>query len=142
MTHLVCSHCGATNRLPEGRDLAAGKCGRCAEPLFDGHPADVPGALLEKHIARSDIPVLVDVWAPWCGPCRVMGPQFEAAAQAAEPDMRFLKLNSDDNQDVAARLGIRGIPTMILFKGGREVARVSGAMPSAEILRWVRAQQG
>lgn len=96
--------------------------------------------MLEKHIARSDIPVLVDIWAPWCGPCRVMGPQFEAAAQAAEPEMRFLKLNSDENQDVAARLGIRGIPTMILFKGGREVARVSGAMPSAEILRWARAQ--
>lgn len=140
MTHIVCSHCGTTNRLPEGRDLAEGKCGKCAAALFDGHPADVPGAVLEKHIARSDIPVLVDIWAPWCGPCRVMGPQFEAAAQAAEPEMRFLKLNSDDNQDVAARLGIRGIPTMILFKGGREVARVSGAMPSADILRWARAQ--
>jgi thioredoxin 2 len=140
MTHIVCSHCGATNRIPAEQDLARGKCGKCARPLFDGHPVDVSSAVLEKHIAKSDIPVLVDVWAPWCGPCRVMGPQFEAAAQRAEPAFRFVKLNSDENQDLAGRLGIRGIPTMILFSGGREVGRVSGAMQSADILAWAGQQ--
>ena len=136
MTHVVCAHCGATNRIADGRDLASGKCGKCARPLFDGQPVDVSAAILEKHIARSDIPVLVDVWAPWCGPCKVMGPQFEAAARQAEPRLRFVKLNSDDNQALSGRLGIRSIPTMIMFRGGKEVARVSGAMSSADILKW------
>lgn len=138
MTNIVCSACGATNRVGEGKDLTAGKCGKCGVAFFSGKPADVSGAIVEKTIARSDIPVLIDVWAPWCGPCRVMGPQFEAAARAAEPDFCFVKLNSDENQDLAGRLGIRGIPTMILFKGGKEAGRVSGAMSSADILAWVR----
>lgn len=136
MTHIVCSHCGATNRIAEGRDLASGKCGKCGRQLFDGQPADVSAAILEKHIAKSDIAVLVDVWAPWCGPCKVMGPQFAAAAKQAEPALRFVKLNSDENQALSGRLGIRGIPTMIMFKEGREVARVSGAMTSSDILKW------
>lgn len=136
MTHIVCSHCGATNRIPDGRDLSSGKCGKCGRPLFEGVPADVSAAILEKQISKSDIPVLVDVWAPWCGPCKVMGPQFEAAARQAEPQLRFVKLNSDDNQTLSARLGIRGIPTMIMFRGGKEVARVSGAMSSSDILKW------
>ena len=136
MIHIVCSHCGATNRMPEERDLAAGKCGKCGRQLFEGQPADVPAAILEKHIAKSDIPVLVDVWAPWCGPCRVMGPQFEAAAKQAEPKLRFVKLNSDEHQELSGRLGIRGIPTMIMFRGGKEVARISGAMSSSDILKW------
>lgn len=136
MTQIVCSHCGATNRIPEGRDLASGKCGKCGRQLFEGKPWDVSAAILEKHIARSDIPVLVDVWAPWCGPCKVMGPQFEAAARIAEPGLRFVKLNSDENQALSGRLGIRGIPTMIMFKGGREIARVSGTMSSSDILKW------
>ena len=136
MSQIVCSHCGAINRIPEDRDLAAGKCGKCGRLLFEGRPADVPGAILEKHIAKSDIPVLVDVWAPWCGPCRVMGPQFEAAARQAEPGLRFVKLNSDNNQDLSARLGIRGIPTMIMFEGDKEIGRISGAMTSTDILAW------
>ncbi|MGV3650518.1 MAG: thioredoxin TrxC [Devosia sp.] len=138
--HVVCSACGATNRVPVGAAAKEGKCGKCGVALFSGVPADVPAAILEKHIGKSDIPVLVDVWAPWCGPCQVMGPQFEAAAKVAEPGLRFVKLNSDDNQELAGRLGIRGIPTMILFKGGKEVARVSGAMPSGQILKWAEDQ--
>lgn len=136
MTRIVCSHCGATNRLPHDRDPASGKCGKCGRQLFEGQPADVSATILEKHIAKSDIPVLVDVWAPWCGPCKVMGPQFEAATKRAEPAFRFVKLNSDDNQALSGRLGVRGIPTMIMFMGGREVARVSGAMSSSDILKW------
>ena len=112
----------------------SGKCGR---QLFEGQPANVSAAILEKQIAKSDIPVLVDVWAPWCGPCKVMGPQFEAAARQVEPALRLVKLNSDDNQELSTRLGIRSIPTMILFKGGREVARKSGAMTRKDILEWV-----
>lgn len=142
MTKVVCSSCGSTNRIAADQDMAQGKCGKCGVPLFSGRPADVPGTILEKHISRSDIPVLVDIWAPWCGPCRVMGPQFEAAARIAEPRMRFLKLNSDENQDFAGKLGIRGIPTMILFSNGKEAGRVSGAMSSADILAWARSTAG
>ncbi|WEJ56691.1 thioredoxin TrxC [Devosia sp. FJ2-5-3] len=139
MAHVVCTKCNATNRIAEGQSADQGKCGKCSAALFDGHPTDLAAPMLEKQIAKSDIPVLVDVWAPWCGPCRVMGPQFEAAARAAEPAMRFVKLNSDENQDLAGRLGIRGIPTMILFRSGKEVARVSGAMSSADILNWAQS---
>lgn len=138
--HVVCAACGATNRLPVSKQAGSGKCGKCGVALFSGVPNDVSAAILEKQIARSDIPVVVDVWAPWCGPCRVMGPQFEIAAQQTEPEMRFLKLNSDDNQELSSRLGIRGIPTMILFKDGQEIARVSGAMQSQDIVRWARSQ--
>jgi thioredoxin 2 len=142
LRHIVCSACGATNRVPASDKAGASKCGKCGVALFSGVPADVSAAILEKQIAKSDIPVLVDIWAPWCGPCRVMGPQFEAAAQAAEPAMRFLKLNSDENQDLSTRLAIRGIPTMIMFRGGKEVGRVSGAMQSKDILKWAASQAG
>ncbi|AVF05606.1 MAG: thioredoxin TrxC [Devosia indica] len=140
MQHIVCAQCGATNRLPDGRDALAGKCGSCGQPLFGDGPAEVTGQNLDRQIKRSSLPILVDVWAPWCGPCRIMGPQFEAAAKQAQPEMRFLKLNSDQNQEFSSRIGIRGIPTMILFDKGREVGRVSGAMSSTDILAWARAQ--
>lgn len=136
MTQIVCSHCGATNRVPDDRDHASGKCGKCGRRFFEGQPVDVSAAILAKHIAKSDIPVLVDVWAPWCGPCKAMGPQFEAAAKRGEPQLRFVKLNSDDNQSFSAQLGIRSIPTTIMFQAGKEVARISGAMSSADILKW------
>ena len=142
MQHVVCTECNAVNRIEAGQSGVAGKCGKCGTPLFSGEPADLPAAALEKQIARSDIPVLVDVWAPWCGPCRVMGPEFKTAAEALEPNVRFVKLNSDDNQELSGRLGIRGIPTMLLFRGGREAARVSGAMPASEIMKWVRGNLG
>lgn len=138
MAHVVCTKCNATNRIADGQTADQGKCGKCGGALFDGRPADLSAPMLEKQIAKSDIPVLVDVWAPWCGPCRVMGPQFEAAAREAEPAMRFVKLNSDENEGLAGRLGIRGIPTMILFRGGKEAGRVSGAMSSSDILKWAR----
>ncbi len=135
MQHIVCTQCDAVNRVDPAR--GTGKCGKCGAELFSGHPADLAAVRLEKQIARSDVPVVVDVWAPWCGPCRVMGPEFERAAGLLEPKVRFLKLNSDDNQELASRLGIRGIPTMILFKGGKEAARTSGAMPASQIVRWL-----
>lgn len=139
MDHLiVCAHCAATNRLPEGRPASAAKCGKCGQALFEGHPADVSGEIFTRQIERSTIPVLVDVWAPWCAPCRMMAPAFAAAAAELEPQVRLLKLNSDVEQAVAAQLGISGIPTLLLFRGGREIARQSGAMSASQIVQWTK----
>lgn len=135
---VVCSHCGGVNRLPQARPALDAKCGKCGAKVFSGHPEDVGGAIFDRQVARSSIPVVVDVWAPWCGPCRAMAPAYEAAARELEPNVRLIKLNSDAEQAVAGRLGISGIPTMILFAGGREVARMSGALPAAQIVQWVR----
>jgi len=138
--HIVCTACGAINRIPPDRAATAANCGTCHQPLFAGKPADVSGQMFERQLGKSSVPVLVDVWAPWCGPCLAMAPQYEAAARALEPAARFLKLNSDNEQAIASRLGIRGIPTMILFKDGRQVDRVSGAMSARQIEDWLHSR--
>ena len=137
--HVVCAQCGAINRLPAERAADAAKCGQCGTPLFSGRPADVSGDFLLRQMDKGSLPVVVDVWAPWCGPCRVMAPEYEKAAAALEPRARFLKLNSDNEQALASRFNIRGIPTMILFRDGQEVDRVSGAMRAGDIANWVSA---
>lgn len=139
-TLVVCSRCGGVNRIAPERAALAAKCGKCRAKLFAGHPGDVDAAVFDRQIARSSIPVLVDVWAPWCGPCLAMAPAFEAAAGELEPRVRLIKLNSENEQAVASRLAIRGIPTMIMFSKGREVARTSGAMGTGQIVRWVQEQ--
>jgi thioredoxin 2 len=138
-TRIVCPNCSATNLLPSGRLGDGPKCGKCKEPLFQAHPVELSAVTFERHVQRNDIPVLVDFWAPWCGPCLAMAPAFEEAAGKLEPNVRFAKLNTEEEQAVGARLGIRSIPTMVLFRDGKEVARQSGAMMSGDILRWVES---
>jgi thioredoxin 2 len=135
---VVCGKCGGVNRIPPARSAAGAKCGSCGARVFTGHPQDVTGTIFDRHVKRSTLPVLIDVWAPWCGPCRMMAPAYEAAANQLEPEVQLIKLNSEDEQEIAARLGIRSIPTMLMFYGGREIARTSGAMSANQIVSWVR----
>ena len=135
--HVVCPACGAINRLPKDRLADGGKCGKCHDRLFDGHPVAMDEAGFRRHVESNDLPVLVDFWAPWCGPCRMMAPRFEEAARQLEPRIRLGKVNTEEAPALASELGIRSIPTLALFRGGREVARTSGAMDAARIAQWV-----
>jgi thioredoxin 2 len=139
---VVCQHCDGIVGVPAERLGDGPRCPRCHKPLFEGHPVALTSGNFEQHVARSDLPVVVDFWAPWCGPCRMMAPAFEEAASRMEPTARFAKLNTDEAQDVAGRYGIRSIPTLIVFKGGREVARQSGAMSGEQLVRWVSTAVG
>ena len=138
--HVVCPHCHTTNRVGRGDLAKAPDCGNCHKALFSAHPAALDEAAFERHVGRNDIPVLVDFWAPWCGPCRQMAPAFEQAAAQLEPDVRVAKVNTDEAQSLGSRYSIRSIPTLALFMNGREVARQPGAMGAADIVRWTRAQ--
>jgi thioredoxin 2 len=140
--HIVCPHCAAINRVPAARLGAAPNCGRCKGPLFAGKPLALDEAGFERHVGRGDLPVLVDFWAPWCQPCLMMAPQFEAAATALEPAFRLAKVDTEAHPALGARFGIRSIPTLALFSGGREVARRSGATATGDIVRWARSQHG
>ena len=134
--HIVCPHCAAVNHIPGNRLADIPKCGKCHEPLFAGHPLELDSDSFQRHLSRNDIPLLVDFWAPWCGPCKMMAPAFEQAAKQLEPAMRVGKLNTEDAQAIAAQFRIQSIPTLALFRGGQEIARQPGAMGTADIVRW------
>ncbi len=137
MKHIVCPHCGAVNRIPEGRLEESPRCGSCHQPLLEGRPFDLTADTFARQIGRNDIPVVVDFWAPWCAPCRTMAPAFAQAAAELRSRARFAKVNTEQEQTLAGQYGIRSIPTLVLFKNGREADRLSGALDASRLRQWV-----
>lgn len=136
---VVCPHCHAANRVPAERLGDGATCGKCKGKLFAGTPVELDQASFDRHAGRSDLPLVVDFWAPWCGPCRSMAPAFAQAASVLEPRYRLAKVNTEVEQGLAARFGIRSIPTIAVFKHGREIARQAGAMDVATLTRWIQS---
>ena len=131
--HVVCPHCSAVNRIPSAKLGDAPQCGQCKRPLFTGEPLELGSAHFDRHITRSDLPVVVDFWAPWCGPCRTMAPTFHQAALDLEPRARLVKVNTEDNPDLGQRFRIQSIPTLAIFHDSREVTRAVGAQSASAI---------
>jgi len=137
--HIVCPHCSAINRLTSTRLIDHPVCGKCKQKLFDTNPLELSSTSFELHLKRNEIPLVVDFWAPWCGPCLSMAPAYKQASALLEPQVRMAKLNTQTESDLAQKFDIRSIPTMIIFKNSREISRQSGAMGQAQIIAWVRS---
>lgn len=140
--HIVCPNCKQVNRVATDRLAEDPRCGKCKGPLFEGRPTNLGTADFDRFVGRSGVPVVVDFWAPWCGPCKMMAPAFEQAAQQLEPKVRLAKVNTEEAQDLGMKYGIQAIPTMVIFKDGKEVARQPGAMQLPQILQWVEMHAG
>lgn len=136
--HLVCPHCNGVNRVPKARLGSQPRCGKCHRELFTGQPMALDEAGFKRQLSRSEVPILVDFWAPWCAPCRSMAPAYEQAAGLLAPDVILAKVNTEENQGLAMQYGIRSIPTLILFRRQREAARISGAMDTQRLVSWTR----
>lgn len=139
LLRIVCAHCDTTNRVPADRLGDVPKCGNCKKALFEAHPVVLTSANFSNHVEHSSIPVVVDFWAPWCGPCRMMAPVFEQAAAQLEPQVRLAKLNTEEEQSIAMQYGIQSIPTLVIFKEGKEIARQSGAVSINALTGWVKS---
>lgn len=137
--HIVCPVCSSLNRLPPEKLGSGPICGKCKGKIFTGYPVELTGTTFSRNITRSDIPVVVDFWAPWCGPCKMMAPAFSEAASLLEPNVRFAKLNTDQEQDIARQFGIMSIPTIAIFIGGKEIARQAGALDARRLVSWIRS---
>lgn len=135
--NITCPKCNTTNRIPKERLADKPKCGKCKQAIFDGTPTELTSANFTKLVLNSELPVLIDCWASWCGPCQQFAPIFDQAAKALEPNVRLLKLDTETQQSIAAQWQIRSIPTLLLFKQGKEIARSSGAMPLSELTKWL-----
>ncbi len=135
--HYTCPACAAINRIPDDKQQQQGQCGRCQSPLFTGQPANLDDANFARFLAKNDLPIVVDFWASWCGPCKMMAPVFTELAGKMQHRLRFAKVNTEEAQQISAQMGIRSIPTLIVFHQGKEIDRLSGALPAPQLQQWL-----
>lgn len=140
--HIVCPHCLTTNRIPERRLLDPADCGQCQQALFTGQPINLNEAAFQRYSQRDELPLVVDYWAPWCGPCNMMAPAYAQAATELEPFVRLAKVNTEVEQALAGRANIRSIPTIVMYRQGQEIGRQSGALDQSSLTHWIRSQLG